>query len=133
MIAAQKEAEAIMDAARDEIIGMIKDQGMDHIDEEMQEKVEQAQEEKEKKEEEEEKLEAIREDKAEIQEQVDAARERAHENEKRAEELIEALPMDDLLKMDNGTSDFQQELKDIMNRMKLMEEDLKGAAVDATL
>lgn len=133
MIAAQEEAEAIMDAARDEIIGMIKDQGMDHIDEEMQEKVEKAQEEKEKKEEEEEKLESIREDKAQTQEQVDAARERARENEKRAEDLIEALPAEEFLEINNGTSDFQQELKDIMNKMKLMEEDLKGAAVDATL
>jgi len=133
MIAAQEEAEAIMDAARKEIIGMIKDEGMDHIDEEMQEKVEKAQEEKEKEEEEEEKLEAVREDKAQMRDQVEAARERARENEKRAEELMEALPMEELLQMGNGTSDFQQELKDIMYRMKLMEEDLKGAAVDATL
>ncbi len=133
MIAAQEEAEAIMEAARKEIIGMLYDEGKDHIDEEMQEKVEQAQEEKEKKEEEEEKLEAIREDKVEIEKQVDAAREKARENEKRNEELIEALPAEELLRMTSGTSDFQQELKDIMNRMKLMEEDLKGAAVDATL
>lgn len=133
MIAAQEEAEAIMEAARKEIIGMLYDEGKDHIDEEMQEKVEQAQEAKEKKEEEEEKLEAIREDKVEIENQVDAAREKARENEKRNEELIEALPAEELLRMTSGTSDFQQELKDIMNRMKLMEEDLKGAAVDATL
>ena len=133
MIAAQEEAEAIMDAARDDIIGMIKDEGMDHIDEEMQEKVEQAQEEKEEKEEEEEKLEAIREDKAQMLDQAEAAREKAHENEKRVEDLLEALPTEEILKMSGSTSDFQQELKDIMNRMKLMEEDLKGAAVDATL
>ncbi|MDE5892567.1 MAG: hypothetical protein K2H45_06575 [Acetatifactor sp.] len=133
MIKAQEEAEEIMEAARKEIIGMLVDEGKDHIDEELQEKVEQAQEEKEKKEEEEEKLEAIREDKAQIQNQAEAARERAHENEERAEELIEALPTEELLKMSNGTSDFQQELKDIMNKMKLVAEDLKGAAVDATL
>jgi hypothetical protein len=133
MIAAQEEAEAIMDAARKEIISMIKDQGMDHIDEEMQEKVDKAQEEKEKKEEEEEKLEAIREDKAQIEDQMDAAREKAHENEKRTEDLIEALPTEELLQMTGGTSDFQQELKDIMNKMNLMEEDLKGAAVDTAL
>lgn len=133
MISAQEEAEAIMDAARKDIIGMIKDEGMDHIDEEMQEKADKAQEEKEKKEEEEEKLEAVREDKAQMQDQADAARKRARENEKRAEELMEALPTEEILQMNNGTSDFQQELKDILNRMKLMEEDLKGAAVDAAL
>lgn len=133
MIAAQEEAAEIMEAARKEIIGMLYDEAKDHIDEEMQEKVEQAQEAKEKKEEEEEKLEAIREDKAEIEDQVEAAREKAHENEKRAEELIEALPMEEMLQMSGGTSDFQQELKDIMNKMKLVAEDLKGAAVDATL
>lgn len=133
MIAAQKEAEAIMDAARKEIIGMIKDEGMNHIDEEMQEKVDQAQKNKEKKEEEEEKLEAIREEKAQIQNRAEAARERAKENEERAEALLEALPTEEMLQMNGGKADFQQELKDIMNRMKLMEEDLKGAAVDATL
>lgn len=133
MIAAQEQAEEIMEAARKEVIGMLVDEGKNHVDEELQEKVEQAQEEKEKKEEEEEKLEAIREDKAEIQDQVEVARERAHENEKRAEELMEALPTEELLQMEGGTSDFQQELKDIMNKMKLMAEDLKGAAVDTTL
>ena len=133
MIKAQEEAEAIMDAARKEIIGMLVDEGKDHIDEEMQEKVEQAKEEKEKKEEEEEKLEAIREDKAQIEDQVEAARERAHENEKRAEELMEALPAEDLLQMSSSTSDFQQELKDIMNKMKLVAEDIKGTTVDTTL
>ncbi len=133
MIAAKEEAQAIMEAARKEIIGMAADEGMNHIDEEMQEKVEQAQENKEKKEEEEEKLEAIREEKAQIQNQTDAARERAKNNEERAEALLEALPTEELLQMTDGRADFQQELKDIMNRMKLVEEDLKGAAVDATL
>lgn len=133
MIRAQEEAEEIMDAARKEIIGMLVDEGKNHIDEELEEKVEQAQEAKEKKEEEEEKLEAIREDKAEIESQAEAARARARENEKRAEELMEAMPTEEMLQMNNGTSDFQQELKDIMNKMKLLEEDMKGAAVDATL
>ena len=133
MIRAQEEAEEIMDAAREEIIGMLKDEGKNHIDEELQEKAEQAKEAKEKKEEEEEKLEAIREDKVEIQSQAEAARARARENEKRAEELMEAMPTEELLQMNSGTSDFQQELKDIMNKMKLLEEDMKGAAVDATL
>lgn len=133
MIAAQEQAEAIMDAARKEIIGMIKDEGMDHIDEEMQEKVEQAQEEKEKKKEEEEKLEAIREDKMQMLDQAEAAREKAQENEKRVEDMLDTLPMEEILKTAGNTSDFQQELKDIVNRMKLMEEDLKGAAVDAAL
>ena len=133
MISAQEEAEEIMDAARDEIIGMLKDEGMNHIDEELAEKKEQAQEAKEKKEEEEEKLEAIREDKVELESQAEAARARAHENEKRAEELMEAMPTEELLQMNSGTSDFQQELKDIMNKMKLLEEDMKGAAVDTTL
>ena len=131
--AAQEEAEAIMDAAREEIIGMIKDEGMDHVDEELQEKVEQAQENKEKKQEEEEKLEAIREEKAQVQSRAEAAREKAKENEERAEELLDALPAEEMLQMKDGRADFQQELKDIMNRMKLMAEDLKGAAVDATL
>ena len=64
---------------------------------------------------------------------MEIARERAHENEKRAEALMEALPTEEMLQMSNNTSDFQQELKDIMNKMKLVAEDIKGTTVDTTL
>lgn len=133
MIAAQKEADAIMEAASKEIISMLIDESKEHIDEEMQEKVEQAKEEKEEKEEQEEKLEAIREEKVQLESQAEAIREKARENEKRTEELLDSLPMEELLQMDNSKTDFQQELKEIMDKMKLLEEDIKGTTVDESL
>ena len=133
MIAARKEAGEIMDTAGKEILGMLIDEGRDHIDEEMQEKVEQAQEAKEEKEEQEEKLEAIREEKLQAESRAEAIREKAQENEKRTEELLENLPLEELLQMDNSRTDFQQELKEIMTKMKLLEEDIKGTTVDESL
>ena len=133
MIGAQQEADAIMEAARQEILSMLTDEGMDHLDEEMQEKVEQAKESKEEKEEKEEKLEKIREEKAQKEAQTDAIRRKARENEERTEELMEALPAEELLQMSSSQIDIQQEIKDIMNKMKLMEEDIKGTMVDASL
>lgn len=133
MIAAQQEADEIIEAARQEIISMLVDEGKEHIDEEMQEKVEQAQEEKEEKEEQEEKLEAIREEKVQLENQAEAVREKARENEERTEELLESLPMEELLQMDGSKTDFQQELKEIMDKMKLLEEDIKGTTVDEIL
>lgn len=133
MIAAQKESEAIREAAGKEILSMLVDEGKDHIDEEMQEKVEQAQEVKEEKQEQEEKLEAIREEKLQLESQTEAAREKARENEERTEELLEALPMEEMLQMGVNKTDFQQELKDIMQKMKLIEEDMKGTTVDENL
>lgn len=133
MIAAQQEADEIMEAARQEIISMLVDEGKEHIDEEMQEKVEQAQEEKEEKEEQEEKLEAIREEKVQLENQAEAVREKARENEERTKELLESLPMEELLQMDGSKTDFQQELKEIMDKMKLLEEDIKGTTVDEIL
>lgn len=133
MIAAQEEADAIMEAASKEIISMLIDESKEHIDEEMQEKAEQAQEKQEEKEEQEEKLEAIREEKKQLESQAEAIREKARENEKRTEELIDSLPMEELLQMDDSRTDFQQELKEIMDKMKLLEEDIKGTTVDQSL
>ncbi len=133
MVAAGKEAEQILESARQEVIGMLVAEGKDHIDEEKAEREEKAQETKEEKEEQEEKLEAVKEMKAQMQEMVDASRERSRENEKRAEELINSMPIQELIQMDGIKTDVQQEIEDILNKMKLLEEDIKGSAVDTSL
>lgn len=116
MIKAQKSAEDIMEAARDEIVNMLIDESKDHIDEEMEEKKEAAEEKAEEEKEEEEKIEKHKEDKEEqetFSEQVAASTELVIEAEKSMEEV-------------------QREVKKIMDDMKLLEEDLKGAAVDTS-
>lgn len=117
MIKAQNTAEDIMDAAGREIMGMLVDEAKDHIDEEMEEKKEQALEKAEKEKEEEERLEKIREDK--------------DEKEEFAEQVSDSTQL--MTEADSAMEDVHRELKKVMDEMKLLEEDIKGAAVDASL
>ncbi|MBD5472940.1 MAG: hypothetical protein HDR20_08585 [Lachnospiraceae bacterium] len=114
MVGAQKNAEEIIDAARDEILGMLIDESKDHIDEEMEEKKEAAEKAEEKKEEQEEKIEKKNE--------KEAQEEQFREQIKDSTELM--------TKSDELLDDVQRKVKKILDEMKLLEEDLKGAAVD---
>lgn len=108
MLEASKEADAILEAANDEILGMLIQESREHIDQEMEEKKEQAEKIEEKKEAEE------------------ALAEKRDEREEELEELTEAI-------QDSGTSEARREIEDMMEKLKLIEEDLKGAAVDTKL
>ncbi len=119
MQGAQKQAEAIEEAAGKEILGMLAEEGKEHVDKEQEEKEEQAEEAKEKKDEQEELL-AKRKDERE-------------EAKKRAEALAESLPTEQLLSLDKIQEDINREIQNIVDKMKLIEEDIKGAAVDQTL
>ena len=114
MVEAQKNAKEIIDAARDEILGMLIDEGKDHIDEEMEEKKEAAEKAEEKKEEQEEK--------AEKKDEKEAQEEQFREQIQASTELM--------TKSDELLDDVQRKVKKILDEMKLLEEDLKGAAVD---
>lgn len=116
MAEAQKNAEKILEEASDQIVGMLMEEAKDHIDEEMEEKKEAAEKAEEKKEEEEEKAEKRDEKKA--------------EEEKFREQIKASTEM--VTKSDELMDDIQREMKKILDEMKLLEEDLKGAAVDAT-
>ena len=89
MIKAQKSAEDVLEAASEQIVGMLIDEAKDHMDEKMAEEKEAAEEKAEKEEAEEERIEK--------------------QNEKK------------------------KEIKKIVDEMKLLEEDIKGAAVDTTV
>lgn len=115
MVEAQKEAADIMDAARDEIIGMIREEGKDHVDEETEKREEQAEEIKEEKEEKEEFIEEQK------------------EHRKEEEELLEEMPTEEMISLDRIQSDVRQEVQNIIDKMKLLEEDIKGAVVDKNL
>jgi hypothetical protein len=115
MLEADKEAEEIMDSASKEILGMLFDEGKDHIDEEQKKQEEQAEALKEKKEEQEELIEKRKEDREEAEELT--------------EEIIQGT--DDV--SGKTLSEVQQELKEILDKMKLIDEDIKGAQVDEIL
>lgn len=112
---ARDQADAVMDVANDEIMGMLIAEGRDHIDEKQEEEKKKAEAAKEKKQEEEEKLEARKEDRK--------------EQEKLTENIVEAAQQ-----LNGGGTDSvaqaQQEIRDMMAKMKLVEDDVKGASVD---
>ena len=114
MADAQKEAEQIMKKASEDIVNLLVGEAKDHIEEELEEKKEAAKEEAEKREE--------------IQEKIDTAKERKKEQEELTEDILEATQGQ--ISGASGMNEAQQEIKDMMNKMKLIEEDVKGAAVD---
>lgn len=108
------QAEAVQKAASEEILGMLVEEGQEHIEEEMQEKKETAEKKKEKEEIQEEKLEHIK------------------EKKKQQEELSEDIlkTTEELINLDSKQSTVQKELKDMMSSLKVLEEDIKGAKID---
>lgn len=106
------QADSIMDAVGDEIIGMVVDASKEHIDEETEKREEQAEEIQEKKEEQEEIL------------------EKREERKEELEELVESVPVEELVSMDKLQDEVKQEVQNIVDKMKLITEDIKGAMVD---
>lgn len=142
MVNAQNQADEVLDAAGKEILGMLIEESKDHVDEELEEPREEAKEEAEKKAEEEEKTEQREEKQAELEAQVDAAHERSEEQEavrrearersREEEELLETMIEAGVGNVGN-VSDVQSEIKNMLHKMKLLEEDLKGSNVDEEL
>lgn len=117
MIDAKKEADQVMEQASKDIVSMLVSEGKEHVEEEFEEKIDQAKEEAEKREE--------------LQEKVDAAKERREEREDLTEEILENT--NGQKGGSSGISAAQQEVKDMIQKMKLIEEDVKGAVVDQNL
>lgn len=142
MVNAQNKADKVMDAAGKEILGMLVEEAKDHVDEELEEPREEAKEEAEEKAEEEERIEEREEKQEELEAQVDAAHDRSEEQEAVRREVQERSREDaDLLEtmMEAGmgnvgnVSEVQSEIKNMIHKMKLLEEDLKGSTVDEDL
>lgn len=110
MVDAMNGADSIIKAASDAIVGMLRAEAKEHIDEEMDELVEAAKEADEKKKEQEEKLEDI---KGEKEEQ---------------EEIVETMNTNAAIQ-----DELQKKLDKILKDMELLEEDLKGLIVDGQL
>lgn len=140
MVDAQKEADEINAEASKEIIGMLVGEAQDHIDEKIEEKKEEEKEKAEEKEEQEEKIEEQREEKEVQQEQLEIKREESHiAQETKTEQRKKAREQAQLIEDAEGgtplsgisTSDAKLAIKEMLEKMKLLEEDLKGAALDA--
>lgn len=114
MLKAQEKAGSIEDAASKEIMGMLIDDAKEHIDEEAKEQEEKAKEKKEKEEE--------------LEEKIDAARQKRREQEELTEDIVESAQ--ELTAAVGSVGDAQKDIRDMMNKLALIEEDMKGAAVD---
>lgn len=118
---AQETKDEMMIAISEEAANMLMGEVKDKIDKDREELEEKAEEKAEKEEAEEERLEAIREEKE--------AEEYAEEND----ELFDALQSEGAVRPESAKEAIKQEVKKMVNEMKLLAEDLKGAAVDEQL
>lgn len=114
MLEAQKEADSVLDEANKDIVGIVVDAAKEHIEDEQEKAKEKAKAEKEKEEE--------------VQEKIDSAKAKRKEQEELTEDIVENAQT--LTNMTNKMESAQQEVKDLMNKLKLVEEDVKGAKVD---
>ena len=139
MADAQKNAEKIMEQASEDIQGLLVEEAKDHVDETYEEQREEAKKDAEEKEEQEEKIALRKEQKELIEERVESAQENTHEAEEaQREQAKDAREEAQLLKdmaeagMDvAGTSDVVKAgIKDMLNKLKLVEADIKGIEVD---
>lgn len=117
MLDAREKADQLLDAASKEVLGMLFEESKEHVDEEMEEKIEAAKEEKEKKEE--------------FEERIEKAKEKRKDEEKLTEEILEDIA--DIQSNQVDLSSAQDQVKEMLNTLKILEEDIKGAAVDKEL
>lgn len=118
MVEATKEAEAALEAGGKEVIGMLFEEAKEHMETEMEEKLAKAEEQEAKEKELEERIEEMRAEKKEDAGTETPAVEQLEKSTRRMVKIAET-----------GEA-IQKELKNVVDRMKLDLEDLKGAAVD---
>lgn len=135
MVKASKESQKILENASKEIIGMLKEEAIDHVDEKLDEEVEAAEERKEEEKAEQEKLDEAKQRREELE--ALANPEKAEQENHRSQSSTDVLSADpvteSILKMDGLRNDVKQEISDMMTKMNLVAEDLKGIQVDALL
>lgn len=140
MVNAQEKAEDLMEAASKEAVGLLMGEAKDHVDEELEEKVEEAKKKAEEEAEEEKKVEERKEDREKLEARIDEAHARKEEQEARRRESEERAREDSELldsMMDAGMggigtakADVKAAIKEMLHKMKLLEEDIKGSLID---
>ena len=118
MVTAGKEAAAALEAGGKEVIGMLFEEAKEHMEVELEEKLKTAEEQEAKEKELEERIEEMRAEKKEEDETGTPAAEQLEKSTRR------------MVKIAETGETIQKELKNVVDRMKLDLEDLKGAAVD---
>lgn len=135
MVEASEQAEEIMLQANQEIIGELRKEAVEHVEEKLEETVDAAKEQAEKKEEEQEKLEEQKEKQKELEKTIEKAKESSDStasNNTVRHDVLE-VDMDAITSYNSGKNKIDQELEKIMDELNLIMEDLKGAEVDVNL
>lgn len=134
MLEAQQTKDAIMEAANEEIKGMLVQEAKEHMDEVREEAEEKAEKSMEKQEEQEEQLEEIKLERAMRQAMIEGTKEAAEKAAAMARQSeapnIDTSEMVELAAGKDVTKDVGQSLDEIKSSMKLLEADLKGIKVN---
>lgn len=115
MVKAEKQSEEILEAANKAIYGELINEGKKHIEEKMEEAKEKAEKLAEKKEEEEERL------------------EKKEEREEKLEDTQKKETIETLNSYNDPDSQIKKEIDEILDELKLIQEDLKGVKVDSNI
>lgn len=135
MVDANAAADKLLDTASGEIIGMLVDEAKNHIEEKIEEQKEAAEKIAEEKKEQEEKTEAIKENKEQMEARTNKG---ADSTGNMASSVHNGATADydtieQLIDLSEINKDVQKEVQDIIDKMKLLPEDIIGAAVDASI
>ena len=115
MVKAEKESEEILEAANKAIYGELVNEAKKHIEEKMEEAKEKAEKLAEKKEEEEERL------------------EKKEEKEEKLEDAQNKETIETLNSYNDPDPQIKKEIDEILDELKLIQEDLKGVKVDSNI
>lgn len=130
---AQDEAEDVLTAASEEVIGMLIDEAKEHMDEKSQELQEKKEERVEEEREQQEKLDAAKEKKEQMEALADPEKSKKDSPVVQSETLRADPATEAMVQLDSQKADYQQEIEEMMRKMNLMTEDIKGIRVDETL
>lgn len=134
MVDAGKQVEKVMKQASDEIIGQIRGEGMENMEEKLQEVVEKAKEEAAKKEEEKEKLEERKAEKEELEKMIEKNREGASDSETSVSKIeVPKTDIELLASCEGNQKKANQELEKLISNLEMIMDDLKGVEVDVNL
>jgi hypothetical protein len=134
MLKAADAAETILEAAGKDIIADFLKEGMDNVEEEIEDTTEEAKEAREKKEEQQEKIEEARTERKEQQERIDDAREEREKEEDLLDGIADSEKLNAVALSGNNNAthveEAQQQVVHLMKRSSLLGEDLKGIEID---
>ena len=113
---AQEEADAILEQANGELISGLFAEAKDHIDEEREETQEAAEEKAEKE--------------VEQKERIEAAKEKKEDQEEQTEEIRDNAPLPNMAKVEETKMQVKDKIDEVLDKLKLLSEDVKGIKVD---